>query len=156
MSTVTTTLLTGSQAISNFDLSKIFVYNNRYQTETIVNDDYNPMTLYAGTVMGRIAGNTAGYNGKGVVFPSTASSTNGTQYPIGILASDCVIADGDTLNVPICVAGDVVEDKIIFWNAPTDTIKTVISGREYYDRIQADSVGIKIVASTENTYVDNQ
>lgn len=148
MSTVTNNLLTGNQAINNYNLSKIFVFNNRFQTGSLNNSEYDPMTIPAGTVMGRIAGSNT-------LFPFYSRATDGSQYPIGILAADMVIVDGTTVNVPICVAGDVVKDKIVFFN-PSDTLTTVVSGRTVYDRLGSDSVGIKIVDNNENTYLDNQ
>lgn len=148
MSKVTSTLLTGNQAITNYDLAKIFVYNNRYETGSINNSLYSPLTLLAGTVMGRVALSNN-------LMPWSSNAINGSQYPIGILAADCVIQDGDSLNVPICIAGDVVQDKIICFHAG-DTLTTVVSSKTLFDRIGSDSVGIKIVPNNENTYLDNQ
>lgn len=138
----------GQQAITNYDLSKIFVWDNRYDNFTLVNSEYDPMTILAGTVMGRIAGT-------GKLFPCTAEATDGSQYPIGILAVDVVVNDGASVILPVCVSGDVVKDKIIFFDA-SDTFDSVISGKTFYDRIGSDSVGIKIVNSTELTGYDNQ
>jgi hypothetical protein len=154
MSAVTTALLTGSQAIANFDLSKIFIFNNRFTTEKIINSLYDPMTLLAGTVIGRIQGDANGVDGRGAVYPCVADLTNGTQYPIGILAADCIIDAGDTLDVPVCNSGDIAQGKIIMWDAPTEKLTTVVSGISIFDRLQG--LGIKIMPTNENTYPDNQ
>lgn len=154
MSSVRTALLTGSQAIANFDLSKIFIFNNRFTTEKIINSEYDPMTLLAGTVMGRIQGDANGTEGRGTVWPSIKTATDGSQFPIGILAADCIINDGDSLEVPICNSGDVSEAKIIMWNAPTDKLTGLVSGLSIFDRLQG--LGIKIMPTNENTYLDNQ
>lgn len=155
MSTQNTDLANGQQTITNYDLSKIFVFQNRYETRQLVNSEYNPMTLLAGTVMGAIKG-TGTSTALPTLFPCTASATDGSQYPVGILAADILIQDGTTVSVPICTLGDVVKNKIIFWNAPTDTFSSVPSGgnRAMYDEIAG--LGIKIVDNTENDYVDNQ
>lgn len=148
MSTQNTALNTGNQATSNYDVSKIFVFNNRYNTGTIINSKYTPETLPAGTVLGRIAGT-------GNLTPCVSTATDGSQFPMGILAADIVIAFGASMNVPVCIFGDVVQSKVVFFNT-SDNLNTVVNGRTMYDRIGSDSVGIKLVASTENTYLDNQ
>lgn len=149
MSNVNQALNTGSQATNNYDLSKIFVYNNRYETETINNSEYDPMTIKAGTVMGRIAGTKN-------VWPCVASATDGSQHPIGVIAADVSILDGTSLNVPICISGDVVKEKIIMWNTPTDTLDTVLVSRQRIYRDLINDLGIKVVPGTDNTYLDNQ
>ena len=148
MSKVTIISNTGNQATANYDVSKIFVFNNRYESAALNNSEYDPMIMPAGTVMGRIAGSNT-------LFPCYSKATDGSQYPIGILSADVSILDGTTLIVPICVSGDVVQDKIVFFN-PSDTLSTVVSGRTMFDRIGSDTVGIKIVPNNENTYLDNQ
>lgn len=148
MSTVTSDLNNGQQSITNYDLSKIFVFNNRYdQTRKVVNSEYDPMSIPAGTVMGVIAG-------ANTLWPCISTATDGSQDPVGILAADITIADGTSSIVPLCISGDIVQDKIKLWNTPTDTLSTVVSSKTFYDRINA--LGIKIVANNEQTYLDNQ
>lgn len=156
MSTANTRLNTGQQLTTDYDLSKIFIGNNRYQSRNLVNSEYNPMFIAAGTVMGAIKGTGSG-NTPPAVFPSVASATDGSQFPIGILAQDYNIADGTTAVVSLCVEGDVTKDKVQFWNAPTDTYATVPSGgnKAYYDEIGSSTVGIKLVDDTEMTDFDN-
>ncbi len=150
MSKVTTVLNNGQQAISNYDLSKLFVYNNRYATETIVNSQYDPWELRAGTVMGRITGT-------GTIVPCSDDATDGSQNPIGILASDITVVDGTSMSVPICTAGDVVEGLVILLAPLTLDYPVIVGGVSIRmrDRIRANT-GINIVPSTENTYYDNQ
>ena len=54
MSTQTEALNNGQQAIINTDTSKIFLWDNRYESATYNNGGYTDVTLQAGTVMGRI------------------------------------------------------------------------------------------------------
>jgi hypothetical protein len=148
MPSINTRVATNNQITTDYDLSKIFVFENRYENDSYVNNsNYSPLTLLAGTVMGRVA-NT------GAVVPFYASANDGSQFPIGVLAQDLIaIPGGSSKQCSLCVSGDVVQNKLIFFYA--DTLDTVVQGRRVRDRIGADSVGLKLVPSTEMTDYDN-
>jgi hypothetical protein len=136
-----------NQITTNIDQSNIFVFNNRYETADYTNSTYDDVEILAGTLMGRVSATQE-------IVPLDSSASDGSQYPVGILAQDTTIEGGDTVSLTICVAGDVVEDKVIL--ADGDTMATVISGRSIRDRIGADTVGIKLVGSDQMTAYDNQ
>lgn len=148
MSSINTRINTGVQITSDYDLSKIFLLNNRYENDNYVNNsNYTPLTLLAGTVMGRVAST-------GVITPCLASAVDGSQIPIGILAQDIVaLGAGQSQKAALCISGDVSESKVIFFYS--DTLETVVSGRRFRDRIQGDSAGIILRKSTEMTDFDN-
>lgn len=148
MSSATITINTGQQITTQYDLSKLFIWANRYENDNYVNNfSYSTITLLAGTVMGRVAGT-------GVLIPSTASAVDGSQFPIGVLARDVVnLAAGATQQCAICIEGDIAADLLIFTFG--DTLDTVVAGRRYRDRLQADSAGIILRARTEMTNFDN-
>ncbi len=150
MSNVRQVLNSGQQAITNYDVSKIFIWNNRYVNETIVNSQYNPWVLDAGTVMGRITGTNT-------IVPCSDDATDGSQNPIGILAADIVINSGASATVPLCTAGDVAQSQIILLAPLTLEYPVIVGGVSIRmkDRIRANT-GINIVGGTENTYLDNQ
>lgn len=149
MSSNSQVLNNGQQATTNYDLAKIFIFNNRFAQASFTNSQYDPTeTMLAGTIMGRIAGTNN-------IVPWISTATDGSQYPIGILANDVVVNDGATVTLNYCVSGDIAKDQIVFWKT-TDTFATVVSGRTLYDRLGSDSVGIKIVDNTEMTAFDNQ
>lgn len=148
---------TGQQATTNYNVAKIFIWNNRYVTETIVNSEYDPWVLPAGTVLGRITGSVTALNPKGTVVPCENHQTDGSVEPIGILAADVTIQDGTQMDVPVCIAGDVSEDQIALV-APLTLDSVVVVGtvgKTMRDRIRANT-GINIVKNSENTYLDNQ
>ncbi len=147
MSKQTIKLNTGQQAIIDTDVSKIFVWDNRFDNFDFNNDGYDDITPKGGTVMGRISAT-------GKIKPLRSDNADGSEIPIGILNQDRVIAAGETVNVAICVAGDVVADKLIF-EKTGDTLDTVVSGKRLRDRIGSDTVGIKLVGGTELTKTDN-
>lgn len=148
MSSATITINTGQQITTQYDLEKIFLWGNRYENDNYVNNfSYSTITLLTGTVMGRVAST-------GVLIPSTASAVDGSQYPIGILARDVVnLAAGATQLCAICIAGDVAANLLIFTFG--DTLDTVVNGRRYRDRLQADSSGIILRPRTLMTDFDN-
>jgi hypothetical protein len=148
MSKNTIVLNTGQQLTVTTDLSKIFVWNNRYESGTYNNSTYETVDLLQGTVMGRIAAT-------GLLVPLESDAADGSQYPVGILASDYSVEEGEEQELAICVAGDVDETLLVFAK-DGDDLDTVISGRQIRDRIGADTVGVKLVGGTEHTKFDNQ
>jgi len=146
MSTNTIVLNTGQQLTVNTDLSKIFIWENRYINAPYNNSAYDAVTLAAGTLMGRVAAT-------GYIKPLASGASDGSQYPVGILADDFIVEGGDLLDLPICNYGDVVKDKVVF--SGSDSMDTTVDGRRLEDRIAADTAGIRLVESTEMTAFDN-
>ena len=147
MSSNTIALNNGQQAIVNFDTSKIFVWGNRYEKASYNNSTYDTVELAAGTLMGRIATTQK-------IVPLASGASDGSQHVVGILAQDASVEEGDTVDLYICVAGDVVESKVVLDGS--DTMSTVISGRSIRDKIAGDAVGLKLVGGDELTAYDNQ
>lgn len=147
MSYINQVLLTNNQAITNYDLSKVFLLNNRYLKGNYTNSGYSPITLTMGTIVGRVATT-------GEIVPCDSSASDGSEYPIGILAQNYTVAAGVEVEVMYCVCGDVAQEEIGFYNG-TDTLNTVVGGRQYQDRIACDTVGIIIKPSVDLTDYDN-
>jgi len=149
MSTVTQVNSTANQAQFNYDTSKIFIWNNRYNPNELLNasgadKDFNP-----GLVVGRVTAT-------GQIVPLVSTATDGSEIPVGVLRS-CVVAlaDAGTSNVSVCIQGDVAEEQLIFDNG-TDTLDTVIDGRSIRDRLIGDTKGINPIPGDELTGFDNQ
>lgn len=147
MSEVTTNVNTNNMLSNNYDYSKIFLFGNKYTTGTsATNVSGSDVTLNAGQVMGRIAAT-------GVLVPMTSGAVDGSQFPVGILAETIIIPDTQSVELPICIVGEVAEEKIIFDGA--DTFDTIVDLKTYRDRIASDTAGIVIVPGTELTKHDN-
>ena len=130
------------------DVSKIFLGGNQTEADTYINNSgYDPITLIAGTVLGRI-GST------GILVPTISTASDGSQNVLGILMQDLVIESGDTVSALVCVSGRVAAEKLVFVK-PGDSLTTAVSNRQYRDKIQGETVGVKLVYSAENTYPDN-
>lgn len=148
MSTATITNK-GNALQVNTDTSKIFIRENRYENDEYVNNSgYDPITLVAGTLMGRVAAT-------GVLVPFNAAASDGSQHVVGVLACDLIIDSGDTVEAAICIKGDVAKEKIVFTH-PGDAFETVVSGRRVIDKIKSDTAGVIPVSATELAGYDNQ
>ncbi len=139
---------TGVQVTTDFNVSKIFILNNRFEGDSETNNyTYSTLDLFVGTVMGRV-------RGTGVLVPSKASAVDGSDVPVGILAQDLLgMVAGETRTCTICIAGDVAQEQLIFIDG--DTLDTVVNGRRYRDRIQGDTAGIILRSVTGMTDYDN-
>lgn len=144
MSSQTIVTNTGVQATINTDLSRVFLWENRYASANFNNELYDPLIMKAGKLLGRVAATQT-------LALCDTDSTDGSQYPIGILAEDVTIEDGETKAVSYCIYGDVAEDKIILNG--NDTLSSVVNGQSLRDRIAM--MGVRIIPSTEMTANDN-
>jgi|TARA_R110001599_G_scaffold349527_1_gene577986 hypothetical protein len=136
-----------NQLFTNYDVSKIFVWDNHYIIGEMKNSSASEVTVAVGTVVGRI-------HATGKINPLTSTATDGSKWPVGILADEYTIAAGATINVGVCVSGGVVQDKIVLVLAG-DTLDTVIDTRQLRDRIASDTLGVRLVPSTELSGTDN-
>lgn len=147
MSANQVTVSTNNQQTTNYDLSKLFLLNNRYQAGLYTNSGYVAKSLPAGTVLGRIAAT-------GAIIPLVSTANDGSQFPIGILAQDYTVQAGAITSLMYGVCGDVAQELLSFANG-TDTLNTIVNGRTLFDRIQSDSVAIFIKPSVDLTDYDN-
>lgn len=122
MSTVVITATNGSQIKVNYDIAKMFIWDNRYTTAVYTAGGSN-VTIPAGTVMGRIAAT-------GKIVPMTAAAVDGSAIPVGILANDYTVLANATVNMYICIGGDVVEDMIICNGGTLDTVVALQTNRD--------------------------
>ena len=143
---------TSNQAHFDYDVSKIFVNNNRYTSGDFLNDSGGVLSYAPGLVVARIAATNK-------IVPFDGTGVDGSQIPIGILKSTVTdLADAAEQVVNVCISGDVVEDKIILDAGTLDSVVTIGTGTEntriVKDMIQ--SLSIVIVDSEELTEFDNQ
>lgn len=150
MSTYTNTSSTNNQSFGNYDTSKIFIGENEFLSgQTYTNGGGAPVTILAGTVVGRLTANQK-------LIPLLDDANDGSQYPIGIVAENYTVGAGATItNMVICTKGQVDENLIVLDGS--DTLDTVIVqlGRTVRDAIGAETVGIVLVGSTELNDHDN-
>lgn len=121
MSKVTNTINESNFIANNYDLSKLFIRNNRYQQGTFINNTGAAAAFPAGTLLARDSstGNLVPWDNDVV--------TNGQQLIVGVLRDDIPsIANAATAsNVYFCIKGDVAEEGIIF-NDVAQSFDTVV------------------------------
>jgi|SRR5690606_1284296 len=136
---------TGRMLGVEYDLSKIFVRNNRHEDADYTNSSYEDENMLAGTLLGKVSA-----NGKLKKYDPAAS--DGSQIPVGVLRENCVITAGSTEKLTYCIGGDVVRDKVILQGSAQ--LDNVVSGRTIADHLQTNTT-IILVRSTDNTKSDN-
>ena len=138
-----------NQRTTNYDTAKIFIWNNRYESGEYTNPSTSgaEVTLAKGTLMGRVSATQK-------LKPLVSTASDGSQFPVGILADDYTVDYLESATVFICTAGDVAEELVVL--ASGDTFNTVISSRSIRDRIAADTVGINLVSGQAQDGIDNQ
>ena len=141
----TTVLNTGSQLNTNYDSSVVLLGKNTFENEQYTNGTGITVTLTAGTVMGRIAAT-------GKLLPVVIAAVDGSQFPVGILASTVTVLNAATADVSLCVTGEVASEKLIF-NA-AETLSSIVSTRQLRDYLAA--AGIKVLVSDKLSGYDNQ
>lgn len=141
------TTYSGGMLITNNEHKKLFVGENSFLDADYTNGTGDDVVLLKGTVMGRI-------HASNKVTPMTSAATDGSQFPIGILADDYSVADGATKSVRFCTGGKVDRGLVILTGA--DTFATVVSDKTIEDRIGSDTVGIILISFDELSELDNQ
>jgi hypothetical protein len=143
MSEITQQTPTNNQLFTGYDISKIFLFGNKYRTVNIANATGSAMVLVKGTVIGCVGITHAPYD-----------TDTSNQLPVGILAEDRTIANGDSADVVICNDGKVAEEKIVFYDTD-DTLATIVSNRSVRDMLISNTLGIELVTTNELTADDN-
>lgn len=146
MSEATEKLKTRNQLITDFDLAKIFIWDNRFEQFDLKNTSGGEKTFEAGTLLGRVSATSE-------LDTVKSGAADGSETPLGVLAEDITLADSEVKEINICISGDVAEEKIILDGG--DTLDTLIDGRPIRDRINADTMGIKLTPTDELTGHDN-
>lgn len=154
MSEITNVLQTGSQLITNYDTTKIFLGGNRFKTGSLKNTTGSELTLTAGTLLGRVdaiavdTDNVVGY-----LTPHLSTNTEGNEI-VGVLAQDLTLADNAVATeVSYCIAGDVSQGDIVLGSG--DTLATILNGLTIADNI-VKNTGIILVVQKQLTATDNQ
>lgn len=142
-------------ATSNFltvdtNRAKVFIGNNKLEVATLINATAGELTYPIGTVLGRVADGLAN-NGK--VVPMASAATDGSQYPVGVLAEEVTLGAGAEISINMCTDGDVDIAAIILDG--TDTLDTPVESKLIRDRIKSDTMGINLVTVNELTFTDN-
>jgi hypothetical protein len=145
--------------VTQFDYSKLFIFNNKYRTATYTNSTGGEVTLTKGMLVGRIYSS-------GKVKQCVSTAEDGSQLPIGVLSANYTVANSASVTVTFCISGEVAREGITFagsdayttllymgddTNSPPSTVKVGVGPLE--DWLWGRS--IQPVATVENTKADN-
>jgi len=148
MSSVTTRIDEANFKSYEYDLRKLFVWNNRFEDATFKNNTGAAAAFVAGTVLGRDSSDNT------IVPFDSANAVNGEEQPLGVLGQDLAeLGDGLTQdNVAFCTSGDVAEFLLVFQN-PAENKDTVVNSRSVNDWLLSQNM--RIVDGDELTKSDN-
>ena len=132
----------------SYDLSKIFIWSNRFSKLTFKNNTGGIASFAPGLVV-------AIDSSDGTLVPfDDDTAANGDDQPVGILAStitDLAIA-GTVTDIDYCDQGDVAEEKVTFQDG--DTLATVVTGGQTVRQVLKNA-GIRLVPRKELSGADN-
>jgi hypothetical protein len=137
---ITQSTPTRNQLFSAYDVSKIFLFDNKYRKVNIASTP--GLVLTAGMVIGVV----------GITHAVYKSGTS-NMLPVGILAEDVTIPALSNLDVTICNGGKVAEEKVTLDG--TDTLATIVSNRSVRDMLISNTLGLELVTTDELTSADN-
>ncbi len=141
----------------NTDTSKTFIVIKATERESYINNStYNPITLYAGTVLGRI-------QASGIIVPWRNDVTDGSQFPIGVLGSDMQIDSGDTVAALLVTEARMAAEKVIAYQLSNQSVSTTLQlaitswhgagTTKLKDALE--SIGIHLETTTQMSFPDN-
>jgi len=142
MSEVIASNQTRNQITNAYDFSKIFLFDNKYQTISLVNATGAAIEYLAGTLIGVVTS----------TYQKYASGTNNISM-VGILAETVNVPANDSATVQVCIGGKVAAEKVLLQGA--DTLDTVVAYKSIRNRLASDTLGIELAATDELTVADN-
>lgn len=142
--------------VTQFDYSKLFIWNNYFRTATYTNATGSTVTLAKGTIMGRV-------DATNKVYPQVSTATDGSQVPRFILANAYTVLNGASVTVTYCTFGKVALEGVVLGGS--DTLATPILASDSSAAATTTRLGlildllaennIILESTTENTYADN-
>jgi hypothetical protein len=136
----------GGIRTTNYDNSKMFLFDNNFADGQMNNSTYNDVTHPLGTIVSRDPAT-------GLLVPLDSGASDGTQIPVGVLAADFTIEDGTTDDVRICTGGEIDSSKLVFQGS--DDLDTVIDTRQLRDHLSGATVGFVLRTVDELSNFDN-
>lgn len=142
--------------ITNTDVAKLFIGNNRYRTATYTNSTGSEVTIAKGTLLGRVMTSNK-------VLPLVPTATDGSEIPLGIAVKSYTVANGSSVTVTYCFAGDVAQEGVVLASGTLTTVvdEYMTSPATDYDRLGTifDLITrctfIILVSATEMQAIDN-
>lgn len=146
-----------NQMFVNTDLAKTFVVIKATERESYANNTtYDPISLYPGTIMGRITATDK-------IVPWRNDVTDGSQFPIGLLGAKLYIDAGDTVKALVVTEGRVAAEKVIAYQLSNQSVDTTLQlaitswhgagTTKVKDALE--SIGIHLLYTNQMSFPDN-
>jgi hypothetical protein len=137
--------------ITNYDNSQIFLGDNFFTDADYTNNTGSTVNLSKGRLMGRTLATNQ-------ILEQVSAATDGSEFPMGILAEDISVAAGDTVTTTICTGGDVNAEKLIQNGAETlaTIVRTASTGGGTVGDLIRRNTTINLIASRQLSAYDNQ
>lgn len=141
----------------NTDTSKTFIVIKATERESYINNSsYNPINLYAGTVLGRITASN-------YIVPWRNDVTDGSQFPIGLLGADMQIDSGDTVSALLVTECRMAAEKVIAYQLSNQSIATTLQLQitSYHGagttrlKDALEAIGCHLETTTQLSFPDN-
>lgn len=155
-------MATSGILVTNFDISELFIdgSNNYFRTADYTNGSGSEAMLTAGMLVGRISDS-------GKITQCDPTADDGSQIPIGVLANNYTVANAATETLTFCCHGKVNASKLTYKSGDKDTVLSIVGADDNSPpavvTIAVGTVedalnraGVYLVATSENTKVDNQ
>lgn len=140
----------GGYLYVNYDLSKLFLWDNRYSNGLMNNSTYVDAAYNPGQLLGRVT--STGY-----LVPFDATANDGSQFIVGILNEGHIVPGGATIEVAYCIGGDVAAEQLLFIGV--QTLETTTTNRtpnvRVKDAIQRDAAALRVIYSQDLSFPDN-
>ena len=136
--------------VNNYDYSEFLLFNITTDTGTLTNASGSTITLNMGTAIGRIAAT-------GLLVQQVSTATDGSQVPIGLLATGYVIPTGTSQVMTYVKAGEVNAQQVQL--SAGDTLLTSITDNSTHLGTIGDILagkGILLKGGTNINYLDTQ
>jgi hypothetical protein len=143
---LTDSTYSGGMRVTNYSTEKLPIFDNTFLKGTFENTDAYETTLAIGTVMGRISAT-------GNLVPFDADSSDGSQFPIAVLASTYLVDAGDEKEVACIASGEINANMLVFVDV-ADSLDTVVDSRQVRDHLQL--AGFTLRFPDELSLLDNQ
>lgn len=131
-----------------YDLRKIFVFRNEYESASFRNNLPTTQTFLPGTLLAEDPA-----TGELIPLDSTLAGAAEARTPVGVLAQkiENIATTVVVENISFCVRGDVASELLIFQG--TDTLSTLTAGYRIGGWLRR--IGIRVVDSIDLKLTDN-
>lgn len=136
---------------TNYDYSQLFIGKNLYNSATYTNSTGSTVTIQMGRLIGRVLASDK-------VLPQVATAVDGSEQPIGIAMETVTVADGESVTLFYCYAGDINQNAVIFNTGESlaTIVRTVSTGGGTLGDLITRNTTLNLYPTVQLAAYDNQ